>query len=148
MFTGYLLCKYKFVSLRKHSAVERVCLDCGARLLGRSDKKFCSDQCRNNYNNRINRDQTNFVRNVHAQLRRNRKVLSDLCQAGLQRIHRDALIAQGYNFLFFTHQVETADGVRWSFCFEYGFRILKNGYLELTVNSTYLDTMEYQQELQ
>jgi len=121
-------------------AVERVCLDCGARLLGRSDKKFCSDQCRNNYNNRINRDQNNYVRNVHAQLRRNRKILSELVDDGHHRIHRDALIAQGYNFTFFTHLVETKEGVRWSYCFEYGFSETANDYLELRLCSSYLDT--------
>jgi len=120
-------------------AVERVCLDCGARLLGRSDKKFCSDQCRNNYNNRLNRDQNNYVRNVHAQLRRNRKILSDLYGDGHHRIHRDALIAQGYNFTFFTHLVETREGLRWSYCFEFGFRESDEGYLELQKSSSYLD---------
>ncbi len=119
--------------------MERVCLDCGARLLGRSDKKFCSDQCRNNYNNRLNRDQNNYVRNVHAQLRRNRKVLADLFDAGHHRIHRDALLAQGYNFTFFTHLVETREGLRWSYCFEYGFREAETGYLELMKSSAYLE---------
>ncbi len=118
--------------------MERVCLDCGARLLGRSDKKFCSDQCRNNYNNRLNRDQSNYVRNVHAQLKRNRRVLSHLYNGGHQRIHRDALIAQGYNFTFFTHMVEAREGWRWSFCFEYGFRETGRGYLELKQSSSYL----------
>jgi len=119
--------------------VERVCLDCGAKLLGRSDKKFCSDQCRNNYNNRINRDQNNYVRNVHALLRRNRKILSDLFEAGFHRIHRDALLAQGYNFTFCTHIVETRDGILWSYCFEYGFREAGRGYLELQKCSSYLE---------
>ncbi len=119
--------------------MERVCLDCGAKLLGRSDKKFCSDQCRNNYNNRLNRDQNNYVRNVHAQLRRNRKILGDLLDSGHHRIHRDALIAQGYNFTFFTHLVETKDGLRWSYCFEYGFREVGKGYLELQKSSNYLE---------
>lgn len=120
-------------------AVERVCLDCGARLHGRSDKKFCSDQCRNNYNNRLNRDQNNYVRNVHAQLRRNRKILADLFEEGYHRIHRDALFAQGYNFTFFTHLVETKGGLRWSYCFEYGFRESGKGYLELMKSSAYLE---------
>ncbi|MDX9773971.1 MAG: hypothetical protein RBT02_11220 [Bacteroidales bacterium] len=119
--------------------MERICLDCGAKLLGRSDKKFCSDQCRNNYNNRINRDQNNYVRNVHAQLRRNRRILSDLFDAGHQRIHRDALIAQGYNFTFFTHVVETLQGQQWSYCFEYGFREKEGDYLELQKSNSYLD---------
>jgi hypothetical protein len=119
--------------------VERVCLDCGARLLGRSDKKFCSDQCRNNYNNRINRDHNNYVRNVHAQLRRNRRILSDLFGDGHHRIHRDALVAQGYNFTFFTHLIETKDGLKWSYCFEYGFREAGRGYLELIECTSYLE---------
>lgn len=76
---------------------------------------------------------------MHAQLRRNRKVLADLFEAGHHRIHRDALLAQGYNFTFFTHLVETRDGLRWSYCFEYGFRESGEGYLELIRNSSYLD---------
>ncbi len=126
--------------------MERVCLDCGARLLGRSDKKFCSDQCRNNYNNRLNRDQNNYVRNVHAQLRRNRRILSQLFSDGHRRIHRDALIAQGYNFTFFTHLVETPEGIGWSFCFEYGFRDAGRGYLELRESNSYLDMVTCSEE--
>ena len=119
--------------------MERVCLDCGAKLLGRSDKKFCSDQCRNNYNNRINRDQNNYVRNVHAQLRHNRRILSGLFDDGHHRIHRDALVAQGYNFTFFTHLVQTKAGQRWSYCFEYGFMEAGRGYLELNKSTGYLE---------
>jgi hypothetical protein len=79
------------------------------------------------------------VRNVHAQLRRNRRVLADLHDDGHRRIHRDALIAQGYNFTFFTHLVETKEGLRWSYCFEYGFREAGRGYLELRRSSSYLE---------
>ena len=120
--------------------MERVCLDCGEKLLGRSDKKFCSDQCRNNYNNRQNRDSNNYVRNVHGLLRRNRKILSDLYDDGHRRLHRDALIALGYNFTFFTHLVETTEGLKWIFCFEFGFRDGGGGYLELNQNNSYLET--------
>jgi len=76
---------------------------------------------------------------VHAQLRRNRKVLADLFEAGHHRIHRDALLAHGYNFTFFTHLVETRDGLRWLYCFEYGFRDSGAGYLELMKSSAYLE---------
>ena len=48
-------------------------------------------------------------------------------------------MAQGYNFTFFTHLVETTEGLKWSYCFEYGFRAAENGYLDLKMNSSYLE---------
>jgi hypothetical protein len=78
---------------------------------------------------------------VHAQLRRNRKILADLFEVGHHRIHRDALFAQGYNFTFFTHMVETKERLRWSYCFEYGFRESGDGYLELTRSNAYLELL-------
>lgn len=48
-------------------------------------------------------------------------------------------MAQGYNFTFFTHLVETTEGLKWSYCFEYGFREAENGYLDLKMNSSYLE---------
>lgn len=35
------------------------CLRCNSEFVGRSDKKFCSDNCRNNYNNKMNKEITN-----------------------------------------------------------------------------------------
>jgi len=119
--------------------VEKKCLDCGDILRGRTDKKFCSDQCRNNYNNRLNRDTNNFVRNVHGLLRRNRRILADLCNEGKLRVHKDALFALGYNFSFFTHIIETSDGKKFQYCFEYGYFESDDDFIELKMNSKYID---------
>jgi len=119
--------------------VERKCLDCGDIIRGRTDKKFCSDQCRNNYNNRLNRDTNNLVRNVHGLLRKNRRILADLVNDGRVKVHRDALFALGFNFSFFTHLIETPDGKKYQYCFEYGFRDMGDDFLELSENSAYLD---------
>jgi predicted nucleic acid-binding Zn ribbon protein len=121
------------------SAVERRCLDCGAVLHGRTDKKFCSDQCRNNYNNRLNRDSNNFIRNVHGLLRKNRRILADLYSEGKIRVHKDALFALGYNFSFFTHIIETPGGSKIHFCFEYGYCEIGRDFLKLEQNSKYLE---------
>jgi hypothetical protein len=121
------------------SAVERKCLDCGDTLRGRADKKFCSDQCRNNYNNRLNRDSNNFVRNVHGLLRKNRRILADLYGEGKTILHKDALYALGYNFSFFTHVIQGKDGSRYLYCFEYGFREKNDDFIELKQNAEYLD---------
>jgi len=50
----------------------RLCLACNEPLMGRSDKKFCDDQCRNDYNNKLNSDENNFMR-------KNRKILKAIC---------------------------------------------------------------------
>ena len=121
------------------SAVEKKCLDCGETIRGRTDKKFCSDQCRNNYNNRLNRDSNNFVRNVHGLLRKNRRILADLYSEGKVKVHKDALFALGYNFSFFTHVIETSQGHKFHYCFEYGYHELGEDFLELSQNSQYLE---------
>ncbi len=121
------------------SAVEKKCLDCGETIRGRTDKKFCSDQCRNNYNNRLNRDSNNFVRNVHGLLRKNRRILSDLYNDGKLKVHKDALFALGYNFSFFTQIIETSDGKKYHYCFEYGYYETGNDFIELSLNNRYLE---------
>ena len=57
---------------------ERKCLECNEKLVGRIDKKFCSDFCRNNYNNNINKDNTNLIRNTNHRLRKNWRILEAL----------------------------------------------------------------------
>jgi predicted nucleic acid-binding Zn ribbon protein len=119
--------------------VEKKCLDCGDTIRGRCDKKFCSDQCRNNYNNRLNRDSNNFVRNVHGLLRKNRRILADLYNNGKLKVHKDVLFALGYNFSFFTHIIETSKGHKFHFCFEYGYLETGGDFLELKENTQYIE---------
>ncbi|NLA50287.1 MAG: DUF2116 family Zn-ribbon domain-containing protein [Bacteroidales bacterium] len=119
--------------------MEKKCLDCGDSIRGRIDKKFCSDQCRNNYNNRLNRDSNNFIRNVHGLLRKNRRILADLYNEGKLKVHKDALFALGYNFSFFTHIIETSGGDKCYYCFEYGFREAGSDFIELKENRRYLN---------
>ena len=54
----------------------KTCLECGEKIVGREDKKFCSDGCRNTYNNKINKDSTNYMRNVNNKLRKNYRILT------------------------------------------------------------------------
>ncbi|HET9053883.1 MAG TPA: hypothetical protein VFM90_06915, partial [Cyclobacteriaceae bacterium] len=58
--------------------VEKICQECGEKIIGRVDKKFCSDTCRISFNNKLNSDGTNYVRNVNNTLRKNRRILTEL----------------------------------------------------------------------
>ena len=56
----------------------KTCLQCRKDLHGRSDKKFCDDYCRNNFNNQLKAHTNNFVRNVNNALGKNRRILEEL----------------------------------------------------------------------
>ena len=54
--------------------MQKNCPECGDKIIGRIDKKFCSDGCRNAYNNRINKDSKNLIRNTNNRLRKNYRI--------------------------------------------------------------------------
>ena len=105
---------------------DRNCLECETKLLGRSDQKFCSDQCRNAYNNKQNSDANNLVRNVNNALRRNRRILDGLCKGEKQKVNREKLIQKGFSFQYFTHQYQTKTGTVYCFCYELGYLTLND----------------------
>ena len=55
--------------------MEKKCPECGEKIIGREDKKFCSDYCRNAFNNRLNKDSKNLIRNINNRLRKNYRIL-------------------------------------------------------------------------
>jgi hypothetical protein len=109
----------------------RKCLDCGQEFTGRSDKKFCSDYCRNNYNNRLNSQTNSYVRNINYILRKNRRILNELNLNGKTKLHKDKLIAKGYNFNYHTNTYTTKKGSTYYFCYEQGYVAIDNDYLLL-----------------
>ena len=46
------------------------CLECDEKVIGRIDKKFCSDYCRNSYNNKVDKASKNLIRNTNNRLRK------------------------------------------------------------------------------
>lgn len=112
---------------------EKVCLECGGKITGRSDKKFCSDQCRVAYNNKLNRNETAYMNNVTNILRKNRRVLMELNLTGKTKVNRDKLNDKGFDFNYFTSQYKTKDGSVYNFCYEQGYLPLENNWYLLVV---------------
>jgi len=110
---------------------EKTCLECGTIIKGRSDKKFCSDLCRNSYYNRMNSDTINLVRNVNNILRKNRRILENSNPHGKTKVHKDQLLAKGFNFKYFTNIYETKAGTIYYFCYEHGYLPLENDFYAL-----------------
>ncbi|MCC9017654.1 MULTISPECIES: hypothetical protein [Flavobacterium] len=109
----------------------KTCLECSEKIVGREDKKFCSDSCRNAYNNKINKDSTNFMRNVNNKLRKNYRILSELNPNGKSKATRDKMTNKGFDFDFFTNILQTKTGNTYYFLYDQGYRSLDNDYFML-----------------
>ena len=108
------------------SEEERACLECGSKLYGRADQKFCSDACRNTHNNRLKSDSTNLMRNINNILRRNRRILEDHCPNEKSKISKDKLFQKGFSLQYFTNTYTTKTGAVYHFCYEMGYLMLEN----------------------
>ena len=104
------------------------CLECGKPLVGRVDKKFCLDMCRNTYNNRLNSDSYNVIRNMNNQLRKNRRILEELCPEEKAKATKSILLGKGFEFNLFTSIRTTQKGSNYHFVYDYGYLELDNDY--------------------
>jgi len=106
---------------------QRFCLECGEPLAGRSDKKFCSDYCRNAYNNRKNRETNKLIREINSLLKRNYKILEEvLNDRHMTKIHRSALTRLGFQFDYITRKSTTKKGDTYYYIYDLGYLPLAN----------------------
>ena len=115
----------------KKKLLMKNCLECLEKIVGREDKKFCSDGCRNSYNNKINKDSNNFMRNVNNKLRKNYRILSELNVEGKSKTSRAKLSSKGFDFEFFTNILNTKTRNTYYYVYDQGFMYLENDYVLL-----------------
>ncbi|MAZ93316.1 MAG: hypothetical protein CMF58_02775 [Lentimicrobiaceae bacterium] len=110
------------------------CLECDTPLIGRVDKKFCNDQCRNSYHNKEKREDSTFVRSVNSILRKNRNILKNNNPNGKAKVRKQDLLNSGFNFKYFTNTYTTKDNRIYYFVYEHGYVSIGNDYYALVIN--------------
>ena len=106
------------------------CLECHEKIVGREDKKFCSDGCRNAYNNKMNKDHTNLMRNINNKLRKNYRILTELNPEGKTKTTKNKLISRGFDFDLITSVYTTKTGNTYYFVYDQGYMAVENeGYV-------------------
>lgn len=100
---------------------KRYCLNDGKEIVGRSGKVFCSDYCRNTYNNHQNKDSTNLIRNMNNRLRKNHRILSELNIGESVKVERKLLKKKGFDFEFFTSFLDAKTGNKYYFVYNQGY---------------------------
>jgi len=117
---------------------KRECNECGQKLLGRIDQKFCSDYCRNTFNNKLNSDSTKYIRRINNILRKNRRVLSGLNPNGKTTVDGISLAEEGFNFHYYTNVYTTKKGSTYVFCYDQGYLKLEGDQYMLVHKQDYV----------
>lgn len=108
--------------------MNRSCPECGEKIIGRSDKKFCSDACRNSYNNALNRDSKNIIRTINNRLRKNHRILEVLNSKDKTKVTRSTLQKHGFLFDYFTGIYTTKTGSIYYYVYDQGYLPLENDF--------------------
>jgi predicted nucleic acid-binding Zn ribbon protein len=104
------------------------CILCGKKVSGRSDKKFCNEYCRNQYNNQKNTQNEVWVKTINSILKKNRKIIFSLLQDEEKKnvVTAEKLRLLHFDFRYYTHNYTTQKGTIYYFCYEYGYLLLDN----------------------
>lgn len=111
--------------------MERTCPVCDYKIVGRADKKFCSDQCRNTYNNTLKKADNNLMRNVNNQLRKNYRILQHINKDDKTKTTKSRLLQEGFDFDLFTGIYTTKAGSVYFYVYDQGYLPLDNDFILL-----------------
>jgi len=118
--------------------MDKFCEECNEKFIGRSDARFCSDQCRSSFNNKQNASSGNYVRKINRILSKNRRILESLNPKGKSKTTKKKLLAEGFNFDYFTNVYNTKNGNKYFFCYDQGYLELENEYYALVIKKEYI----------
>lgn len=120
-------------------SMKKRCLECGSIIHGRIDKKYCSESCRNSYNNYLNRDLNNLMRSTHNNLRKNYRLLQGIMkESSLTKVDKKELINQGFDFKLHTHIYTTKNGSVYYYIYDLGYLQINKEQLVIVKKEAYL----------
>lgn len=99
----------------------RICEECGKKIFGRADKRFCNDSCRAAFSNRKYRYENKVVHTIDRILKKNHSILKELISKGVNECSTRELFLKGFNFGYFTSADPLALHVM--YCYEIGYQI-------------------------
>jgi predicted nucleic acid-binding Zn ribbon protein len=119
----------------------RTCTQCGTAIVGRSDKRYCSDPCRHLANNVIKQQNQHERRilQINAALRKNRSILKQHSPLGKTTLPRQYLELAGFDFRYLTQLYRTQKGNTYHLCYDYGYLLLPDEKVLIVNWQPYMD---------
>lgn len=112
----------------------RKCPVCGDILIGRSDKKYCSADCRFAAHNKLKQESEQLLLRTNKCLRKNRSILKSLSPEGMTVIRMNVLMNMGFEFQYFTSIYVNERRQVYYLSYDFGFTpIYHNGHKKVMI---------------
>jgi hypothetical protein len=104
------------------------CKICGNEITGRSDKKFCSVLCKNNYHTTLRRSTSLAVKEIDTILHRNHGILLEIMGKDKSQLKclRIELEKRKFNFKYHTHTNTNSAGKVYQFVYDFAWMTFSN----------------------
>ena len=101
---------------------------CEKTVEGRSDRQFCSTYCKSehHYSAKKKTGKTYFKLKVDQVLRKNRSILAKHNIKSKATVRKTVLLEEGFNPKVFTHYYRTNSGDTYLFCYDQGFKEVRD----------------------
>ncbi len=102
--------------------------NCNKIVKGRVDRIFCSDYCKSDFHasERKKSGKTYFKLKIDAVLKKNRSILAKYNIRSKTTVRKEVLIEEGFNPRLFTHYWKNSKGDTYLFCYDQGFKEIKD----------------------
>lgn len=110
-----------------------MCVQCGKRLTGNDNKRFCNEYCKNSFHNGIRKKESREIGEIITILKTNRRIIADLLDGlEIRKVSAQKLLDKKFVFRYHTHRrVNKGDGKEYIFCFDYGYLELSPGWYSI-----------------
>lgn len=113
---------YKVLDLEE----DRHCLECGAPVYGRTDKKFCTRACKSKWHGQLRSQQHSIYSQTVAGLKGNYGILEHLFKLGLSNCSMKDLTDMGFRPDCVTHRVQKKGKHLEYRCFDFIYNLSEN----------------------
>ena len=119
--------------------MERKCMNptCMRPILGRSDKRYCCDQCRSaHFNDKKKDNDLSLVSLIPKIQKQNREILMVIYNkyGDHAKVSKNYLLMIGYNFVYQTHSMMDYNGGYYQCCFEFSIKVIDKYWVEVSRN--------------
>jgi len=110
--------------------MDKICINssCDKKVEGRVDRKFCSSYCKSEFHAKKAKKsgKVYFKTKVDTVLKKNRAILAKYNVKSKATVRKAVLIEEGFNPRVFTHYWKNSKGDTYLFCYDQGFKEIKD----------------------